>query len=96
MTLDQLRSENREKILEIAKKHGAYNVRVFGSVARGESDPDSDIDLLVDMGPGKSLLDLGGLWIDLQEALQCRVEVFTEDTLKARVRERAVREAVPL
>jgi uncharacterized protein len=50
----------RETILDVAAKHGAYNVRVFGSVARGEADSESDVDFLVDMEPGRSLLDLGG------------------------------------
>jgi predicted nucleotidyltransferase len=62
---DQLR-ENRDQILKIAERHGARNVRVFGSVARGEADDQSDIDLLVDMEPGRSLLDLGGALVRSQ------------------------------
>lgn len=88
--------EKREEILRIARRHGADNVRVFGSVARGEADLESDIDILVDMEPGRSLLDLGGLWSDLNSLLGTKVDVFTENSLKSRVRERALKEAVPL
>ena len=66
------------------------------SVARGEADLESDIDFLVEMEPGRSLLDLGGLWTDLNDVLGVKVDVFTEGSLKRRVRERAVREAIPL
>jgi uncharacterized protein len=88
--------EKRQDILRTAKRYGAGNVRIFGSVARGEADTESDLDLLVDMEPGRSLLDLGGLWSDLNALLGMRVDVFTENTLKRRVRERALKEAVPL
>ena len=71
-------------------------MRVFGSVARGEVMPDSDVDFLVDMEPGRSLLDLGGLLMDLQELLGRRVDVVTEQGLRSRVRERVLREAMPL
>ena len=86
----------REDILRTASKYGAYNVRVFGSVARGEADSQSDIDLLVDMEPGRSLLDLSGLHIDLEDLLGCNVDVVTEDGLRDRIRERVLREAVAL
>ena len=69
MTLEELRSRYRTRILEIAEKRGARNVRVFGSIARGEQRSDSDIDIVVDFLPGRSLLDLTGLWLDLEEAL---------------------------
>ena len=62
MTLEELRSRYRRQIVELARKRGAHNVRVFGSVARGEQSSGSDIDLLVDFEPGRSLLDLTGLW----------------------------------
>jgi uncharacterized protein len=65
--------ERRAEIIAIASKHGAYNVRVFGSVARHEADSASDLDLLVDMEPERSLLDLGGMLMDLQDLLGCRV-----------------------
>lgn len=88
--------QKREEILSIARRHGADNVRIFGSVARGEADHESDIDLLVDMEPGRSLLDLGGLWSDLTSLLGTKVDVFTEKSLRKRVRERALKEAIPL
>jgi predicted nucleotidyltransferase len=91
--LDQLR---RERILTIAAKHGARNVRVFGSVARGEEGPDSDIYFLVEMEPGRSLLDLGGLQIDLQELLSQRVDVVTQRGLKGELLSRALRESKAL
>jgi predicted nucleotidyltransferase len=88
--------ESRQAILNAAARRGAHNIRVFGSVARGDARPDSDLDLLVDLDPGRNLLDLGGLLMDLQELLNCRVDVVTEKGLRSRVRERVLREAVPL
>jgi len=69
---------------------------VFGSVARGDADEQSDIDFLVQMEPGRSLLDLGGLQYDLEQLLGCRVDVVTEQGLKARLREEILSEAVTL
>jgi uncharacterized protein len=88
--------EQRAQILKIAQKHGARNIRVFGSVARGESLPDSDIDFLVELEPGRSLFDLGGLLYELQTLLGTDVDVVTEKGLRPRIRERVLREAVPL
>jgi predicted nucleotidyltransferase len=96
MPLDQLLHEKREDILRIASKRGAYNVRVFGSVARGEADQKSDIDLLVELEPGRSIFDLGGLLMDLQDLLGHKVDVVTERGLRERIRERVLKEAVPL
>jgi predicted nucleotidyltransferase len=96
MGLNELLGEKREEILKIAAKHGAYNVRVFGSVARGEADEQSDVDVLVELQPDRSLLDLGGLLVDLEKLLGCRVDVVTTRGLKKRIRERVLREAVPL
>ena len=96
MTLDELVKEKREDILKLAAKHGARNVRVFGSVARGEAGPESDIDLLVDMEPGRSLLDLGGLWSDLNELLGRKVDVVTEKSIYWLLRRRILKEARPL
>lgn len=96
MTLDRRLMEKRDEILGIAARHGAFNVRVFGSVARGEADEDSDIDFLVEMQPGRSLLDFGGLQYELEATLGCRVDVVTERGLKARIRDRVVRQAAPL
>lgn len=94
MSLDELLQAKREDILRIATKYGAYNVRVFGSVARGEADSESDVDLLVDMEPGRSLFDLGGLLMDLQDLLGCNVDVVTEDGLRDRIRKRVLKEAL--
>ena len=96
MTLEQLRLEKRDAILAIAAKYGASNVRIFGSVARGEADEKSDVDVLVDLESGRSLLDQGGLLMDLRELLGLKVDVATERGLKPRVRERILSEAVPL
>ena len=71
---DELKRK-KEQIIKIAAMHGARNIRVFGSVARGEADEKSDIDFLVEMEPGRSLLDLGGLLMDLQEVLGRDVDV---------------------
>ena len=71
MSLQQILQEKRQEILAIAAKHGAYNVRVFGSVARGEADESSDIDILVELEEGRSLFDLGGLLMDLENLLEC-------------------------
>ena len=96
MNFSELLKDKREAILQIAAKHGARNVRVFGSVARGEADDQSDIDFLVDMEPGRSLLDLGGLLMDLQDLLGLNVDVVTERGRKPRIRERVLHEAVAL
>ena len=96
MSLNELLQEKREDILRIATKRGAINVRVFGSVARGEADSESDIDLLVDLEPGRSLFDLGGLLMDLQDLLGHKVGVVTERGLRERIRERVLREAKSL
>ena len=96
MSLNELLQEKREDILRIASKRGASNVRVFGSVARGEADSESDIDLLVDLEPGRSPFDLGGLLMDLQDLLDHKVDVVTERGLRERIRERVLKEAIPL
>ena len=96
MTTDLLLEQHREEILRIAVRYGARRVRVFGSTARGEAGSESDIDLLVDLEPDRSLLDLGGMLMELQALLGCRVDLATEQSLKPRIRERAVQDAVPL
>jgi hypothetical protein len=88
--------EKREEILRIAARHGAHNVRVFGSVARGEADAQSDIDFLVEFEPNRSLLDHAALWLELQELLGCKVDVVSEGGVKARIRDRVLREALPV
>ena len=96
MSLREILQLKRDEILRISANHGAYNVRIFGSVARGEADGESDLDVLVDLEPGRNLFDLGGLLMDLQELLQCRVDVVTERGLRPRIRERVLSEAVRL
>ena len=96
MDLEQLIREKREEIVKIAREHGACHVRVFGSVVRGEAGPQSDVDFLVEMEPGRSLLDMGGLLMDLRQALGRNVDVVTERGLKPRIRERVLKEAVAL
>ena len=94
--LDQVIMPNRERILQTAAMYGAHSVRVFGSVARRQDDADSDIDFLVDMEPGRSLMDLGGLLVDLEKLLNNKVDVITERGLNDRIRDRVLNEAVPL
>ena len=96
MTLEQVLESKREDILRIAARYGAHDVRVFGSRARGEADAASDVDFLVELEPGRSLLDLGGLQFELEALLGRRVDVVTMRGLKARLRERVLREATPL
>lgn len=96
MTAEELLKTKRQEILRIAAQYGARNVRVFGSVARGEADDRSDIDLLVEMEPGRSLLDLGGLQYELERLFGRPVDVVTERGLKARIRDRILREAIPV
>jgi predicted nucleotidyltransferase len=88
--------EQRDEILGVASRHGASNVRVFGSVAREEPRSGSDVDFLVDMQAGRSLLDLGGLLMDLSDLLARDVDVVTETSLRPRVRSRVLAEAQPL
>lgn len=96
MSINELLKVKREEILRIAAKHGAYNIRIFGSAARSEADEESDVDFIVDMEPGRTLLDMGGLLMDLQDLLDREVDVVTERGLKPRIRARVLKEAVPL
>jgi hypothetical protein len=96
MTMQELLKEKRQEILEIAAKHGAYNVRVFGSVARGEADAASDVDILVDAGSETSSWFPAGLVIDLEELLGCEVDVVTEGALHWYIKDEVLKEAVPL
>ena len=95
MLLETLQSQ-KAQILEIADKYGASNIRVFGSVARGEANGDSDIDLLVDLEPGRSLLDHIGLIQDLADLLGRSVDVATPSALHERIKDRVMQDAVPL
>ena len=86
----------RAEILRHAAEHGARNVRVFGSVVRGESGTSSDVDLLVEMEPGRSLIDLVGLWQDLEDMLGTHVDVISDGGVSPHLRERIYAEAVSL
>lgn len=92
----QMLHERRADILSIAARHGAYNVRVFGSVARGEDNAESDVDFLVDLQNDRSLFDVGGLLLDLQNLLGRNVDVVTEKALHWYIRDRVLAEAKPL
>ena len=96
MTIEQRLQEKREAIKRIAVKHGASNVRVFGSVARRVAGSGSDVDLLIDAGPITSSWFPAGLILDLEELLDCKVDVVTEKALHPEMRERVLREAIPL
>ncbi|MBI3694916.1 MAG: nucleotidyltransferase family protein [Acidobacteria bacterium] len=96
MRTDESLKERRTDILAVTARHGARNVRIFGSVARGEDDPGSDIDFLVDLEPGRTLLDHAGLILDLQDLLGRKVDIATEGGLRPRIREQVLREARPL
>jgi predicted nucleotidyltransferase len=93
MSVDKLLKEKREEILRIAARHGAFNVRVFGSTVRGETTPASDIDFLVDLEPESSLFDVGGLLMDLQDLLGHEVDVVTEPALHWYIRDQILAEA---
>jgi predicted nucleotidyltransferase len=93
----ELLQEKREQVLAVAAKHGASNVRVFGSVVRGEDTPESDIDFLIDYDPEQVTPWFpGGLLMDLQDLLGRRVDVLTEQGISPLIRERVLAEAKPL
>ncbi|MDB9494590.1 nucleotidyltransferase family protein [Spirulina major CS-329] len=96
MNLKEKLQQKRADILNLAIKYGAYNIRIFGSVARGEADAESDIDFLVELEQGCSLLDLGGLLMELQDLLACPVDIVTERGLRSRIRQHVLNEAIPL
>ena len=96
MSIDTVLKAHRDEILAIATLHGATNVRVFGSVGRGEDGPDSAVDFIVDLENGRSLLDLAKLPVDLEHLLHRRVDVVTENGLHPHVKEPILREAVAL
>ena len=96
MTLETLQLEKRPAILALTQRHGARNVRVFGSVARDEAHAESDIDFLVDLEPGKNIFDLGALLEDLRELLQSPVDLVDARCLHPSIRDRVLAEALPL
>jgi predicted nucleotidyltransferase len=96
MTVEELLESKRGEILKVAARYGAHNVRVFGSAARGEADPESDIDILVDLENPWTLLDHIGMKQELEDLLGRKVDVIVADALREIVRDHALREAVPL
>ena len=96
MGIDDLLKEKREEILAIAAKHGAYNVRVFGSVARGEANAESDVDFLVEIEQGRTLFDRIALIQELEELLKRRVDVAKPENLHKYIRNRVLQEAITL
>jgi len=96
LTVNRTLRERREDILRIARQYGGMNVRVFGSHVNGEPRPDSDLDILLVMEPGRSLFDLIGIKQDLEHLLGCKVDVITEDGISPYLRERILQEAVVL
>jgi predicted nucleotidyltransferase len=95
VTLADLR-DRRQELLRIAERHGASNVRVFGSVLRGDASAGSDVDFLVSLDERRSLLDLGGLQMDLRDAFGCEVDVVTDTGLRERIRDDVLAAAAPL
>ncbi len=96
MGIQEIIVSRKEQILALAAKYGASNVRIFGSVARGTADETSDVDFLVNLAPGRSLFDLGGLLYELQKLLGRNVDVITPAGLRPRIRDRVLKEAVPI
>jgi predicted nucleotidyltransferase len=96
MRIEQLLKEKRKEILQIALRHGAKHVRLFGSVARGEAGESSDIDILVEIGENPSPWFPGGLIADLEELLERKVHVVTVGALHSYIRDRVLGEAIPL
>jgi uncharacterized protein len=96
MTLNKSLDKNREQILRIAASYGARDLRVFGSVSRGEANLKSDIDILITLETGRSLLDIVALKQDLEDLLGCKVDVVTEDAVSPYIRDQILRDAVSL
>lgn len=96
MNVNDLIAEKRDDIIHIVTEHGAHNIRIFGSVARGEADTESDLDLLVEIEKGRSLLDHIALSQDLEDLLGCKVDVISEKALHWYIRDRILKEAIPI
>jgi predicted nucleotidyltransferase len=96
METQRMLKDKREEVLGIVAKHGARNAKVFGSSARGKAGPDSDLDLLIKLDPGRSLLDLIAIKQDLEDLLGCEVDVVTEAAISPYIREQVLKEAVSL
>lgn len=96
MEIPTMLKDKRDEILWIAARHGAREIQVFGSLARGQAKPGSDVDLLVTLDERASLLDIVAIKQDLEDLLGCKVDVVTEDAISPYLRERVLQEAVPL
>lgn len=96
MSLEEFLNQHRDQILSIASKYGASNIRVFGSVATGDTHSSSDIDLLVDLAPDRSLFDPGGLIYELKEVLGVDVDVVTPESLHWYIRDKVLEEAIEI
>ena len=96
MGIDELLGEVRDDLIRIARSHGAVQVRIFGSVVRGEAGPDSDLDVIVDMEPGRDLLDIVAIKQDLEDLIERHVDVVTEASLSPYIRDEVLKEAVSL
>ena len=96
MALNTIVQNKRDAILRIATQYGASNVRIFGSIARGEAGPESDVDVLIHLEPGRSLLDIVAIKQELEELLGCNVDVLTEASISPYLRERILLEAIRL
>jgi uncharacterized protein len=93
-TLQEFRDTYKSQVFDLAKKYGAHNVRIFGSLARGEMKDNSDIDFLVEFEEQCSLFDQGGLLMDLQDLLNCKVDIVDEQAMRPRFREQILKEAI--
>ncbi len=96
MDIDEVRTRWKARILQIAERFRARNIRLFGSVARGEAAGKSDLDLLVEMEPGRSYFDLIGFWQEVEAYLGCHVDVITDGGVNPRLRESIYKDAIPL
>lgn len=96
MNVQKALATKRDEILRIAAAHGAKNLRVFGSVSRGEATEKSDVDLLIKLEPGRSLLDIVAIKQDLEDLLGCKVDVVTEDAVSPYIRDQILKEAISL
>lgn len=96
MGTDEILKNKRQEILDLGKKYGIRNLRVFGSVARGQATPDSDVDFLVEVEPGRTYLDLGAFLMDMQDLLGRKVDVVTERGLHQYIKQQVLKEAIPI